>query len=372
MNKICVYTCITGEYDNLKEIKYKESTIDYYCFTNNKNIKSKTWNVIYIENCGIDNHRLARKQKILGNDITNQYEISVWQDASVQFNTKITSFLDNFFDFSKDLFAVPKHFCRTSVLEEAKECIRLKKDNQKVINKQMEFYKKEKFLDDQGLFETTVFIRNNKKKLVKETMKKWYDMIKNYSLRDQLSLPYVVSKTNLKFKFMNINVWDNNWFKADVHSVYGKTYNVYYSTKNDGVFDDMYVYDYKKKNENYYIKFKPKKAEFYICVAEAKGIICNILSSNCKFTNIDKSIIYSIGQLPHLYIKQNKNNIVEIELTLDKINKNIYNIIDQLNNEINRINIINKELINNIKNIEHSASWKITSPLRNIKKVFRK
>ena len=47
-NKICVYTCITGDYDNPKEIPKLEKGIDYYCFTNNKKIKSNTWNVIYI------------------------------------------------------------------------------------------------------------------------------------------------------------------------------------------------------------------------------------------------------------------------------------------------------------------------------------
>ena len=42
MNKICVYTCITGNYDNLIEINNIEEGIDYICYTNNKEIKSKT------------------------------------------------------------------------------------------------------------------------------------------------------------------------------------------------------------------------------------------------------------------------------------------------------------------------------------------
>ena len=66
MKRICVYTCITGDYDNLKEIKNKEKNIDYYCFTNNKNIKSKTWKVEYIEDKKLSNIILARKTKILG------------------------------------------------------------------------------------------------------------------------------------------------------------------------------------------------------------------------------------------------------------------------------------------------------------------
>ena len=32
--KICVYTCITGNYDNVHEITNKEKGLDYYLFTN--------------------------------------------------------------------------------------------------------------------------------------------------------------------------------------------------------------------------------------------------------------------------------------------------------------------------------------------------
>ena len=43
MEKICVYTCITGNYDDLKEVKVKEDNIDYICFTNNKGLSSNSW-----------------------------------------------------------------------------------------------------------------------------------------------------------------------------------------------------------------------------------------------------------------------------------------------------------------------------------------
>ena len=76
-NKICVYTCITGNYDNLNELKNPEKNIDYYCFTNNKNLSSKTWKVVQIKNGGLDNCRLARKIKILGHPVLDKYDIAV-------------------------------------------------------------------------------------------------------------------------------------------------------------------------------------------------------------------------------------------------------------------------------------------------------
>ena len=66
MEKICVYTCITGNYDDLKEVKIKEDNIDYICFTNNKELTSNSWKIIYIEDNSLDNHYLSRKIKMLG------------------------------------------------------------------------------------------------------------------------------------------------------------------------------------------------------------------------------------------------------------------------------------------------------------------
>ena len=90
MDKICVYTRITGNYDNLHEIEKIEKNIDYICFTNNKNLKSNTWKIIYIEDAKLDNQRLSRKIKMLGHPyILKNYEISVWIDASVVFKKSI-------------------------------------------------------------------------------------------------------------------------------------------------------------------------------------------------------------------------------------------------------------------------------------------
>ena len=92
-NKICVYTCITGDYDAVKEINC-EKGIDYYLFTNNKNLKSNSWKVIYIENeDNLSNVKLARKIKILGYpSITDNYEVNLWMDGAVEFKKPIFFF----------------------------------------------------------------------------------------------------------------------------------------------------------------------------------------------------------------------------------------------------------------------------------------
>ena len=64
MEKICVYTCITGNYDNLKDVLVKEDNVDYICFTDNKYLSSSTWKIMYIEDKTLTAHYLSRKIKM--------------------------------------------------------------------------------------------------------------------------------------------------------------------------------------------------------------------------------------------------------------------------------------------------------------------
>ena len=160
MKKICVYTCITGDYDDLKELKNVEKGIDYYCFTNNKKITSKTWKVIYIEE-DLSNVLLARKIKTLGHPkINNKYDIFLWMDAAEEFRKNIMDFI-NYYLTEEDEFVCFKHGERDSILKEMDACVRFKKENVDNIEKLKEFYKKENYNYDNGLVESTVFIKRN-------------------------------------------------------------------------------------------------------------------------------------------------------------------------------------------------------------------
>ena len=201
MEKICVYTCITGNYDDLKEVRIKESGIDYICFTNNKKIKSETWKIIYIDDKKLDNHYLSRKIKMIGDPyLDKNYTLSIYIDASIIFKKSVKEFISKYFDLKKDLIAACKHSVRSSIKEEAEACIRQKKDNKEIIKRQLKFYQEENFADNLGLLEMTLIIKRHNNILVKKTMELWFNMILNYSKRDQLSFMYCLSKTNLLCK----------------------------------------------------------------------------------------------------------------------------------------------------------------------------
>lgn len=218
MNKICVYTCITGNYDNLIEINNIEDGIDYICYTNNKEIKSKTWKVEYIQDDNLTNVQLARKIKILGTPKLTKYDVVVWIDGRIYFEKSIKDFIKKYVDLKNYDLVGFKHFCRNSINNEMIANYEIEKIDIAGLNKLDKFYKKEKFPDNCGLIETTLLFRNFNNIKLNQAMQDWFNMILEYSYRDQLSFNYVEWKNKLKVKYLDINIWDNEYFKFNPHN----------------------------------------------------------------------------------------------------------------------------------------------------------
>lgn len=396
MGKICVYTCITGDYDNLIEIKNKEKNIDYYCFTNNKSIKSNTWNVIYIEE-KISNILLARKIKILGHELINKYDIQLWMDASVEFNKNILDFIKTY-KTNKDNFVCFKHGERNNILEEMNACLRFRKEKIENINKLKEFYKKENYNYDNGLIESTVFIRNIKDLIVFKTMNIWFDTLKNYSCRDQLSFNYAVFKTGLKVKYINEKVFDNFWFKwiEHNHNKIPNNYMLYFGDINNNYNNDYQIENnYIVKDDKYIIKEKVLNdcSEIYVEVSNCSFLKYKVLKNNYNIIN-QNTINYDEWNVffknpGFIQIKNSfkKGDMIKLEFLFEEVNEKfknelIYDLINKYvnyNNKINSLKFKNDDLESRYKILENSynsilnsISWKITKPLRKVIKLIKK
>ena len=288
--KKCVYTCITGNYDNLNEISKEiyEDNIDYYCFTNNKNIKSDTWKVIYIEDKELSNNLLSRKIKILGNDIVDKYDTTIWIDGNTIIKKKISEFLKNEIDLKKYDIASFKHRFRNCIYDEAIECVKLKKDNKDIIKKQVDFLKNDKYPENNGLYETGILVRKNNK-YVKQTMQLWYEMVSNYSIRDQLSFNWVIYKTGIKTQTINMDVTENNYFNIISHIKNNKidSYRAYFG-KDDSYAKFNYDLDIQGKyeiyNDKYTAKLKAPVDTQYIKfeITDVKGVFFNNVEIKTK------------------------------------------------------------------------------------------
>ena len=388
-NKIAVYTCITGEYDGLNEIEEKERGIDYYCFTNNQNIKSNTWNVIYIEDPNLSNIELARKTKILGHPLINEkYEILLWMDGNITFIKKIKDFIKAYLK-PKDAFVAFKHGERNFVKDECNFCIRLRKEKREKIEKLLEYYKKEKYMDNNGLIESTVYIKRPHDKLVQETMNLWFSMIVNYTTRDQLSFNYCIYKTGLQVKWINEKVFDNDWFDYENHNYPKKieSYRLYFGNQDDYNLDHDIQNNYIIKDNKYIISTKiPSTVDSVIlefskvpCTILKKITIKNYPNSSIEYYNYvdykEKRVFYNKDAIIKINDLFEKGKKLTIELEMEIMDSNsILNLLEKvcikMLNQKGEIDLIkkDKEKLQQEKDlIVNSRGWQYLEKLRKIK-----
>lgn len=364
VNKICVYTCVTGNYDQIKELKIMEKEIDYYFFTNNKNLTSETWKVIYIEDEGLDNIRLARKIKVLGHEILKKYDVTVWLDGASYIRKSTIEFIQKYCDLEHYNFIGFKHNSRDCIFDEALECIKVKKDSEKVIKKQMDIYHKDNYPEHYGLIESTILVRNFKDNQLNKVMNDWFLEICNYSYRDQLSFNYVAWKNNFKFKLLNMNVFDNEYFGWEKHCTNSikklNNFYVYFGGDAEFSYGCLLEGKYIQKDNHYIIEFQILKKcfEFKIEFANFNGILFDNLKLQIKnmedknLVNYNQYFEYKIfdNEIPTLFVYGNfvENQKVKIEIDMSILSDEFYlNLLKRFNvtliNEINK-NAIRKDL----------------------------
>ena len=91
-------------------------------------------------------------------------------------------------------------------------------------------YKKENFPDNKGLIESCLLIRKHNENQCIKIMNKWYNEIKNYSHRDQLSFNYIYWKNNIKIKYIS-KQYAIKYFiqkrKHLIHNIYNDNLKIY-------------------------------------------------------------------------------------------------------------------------------------------------
>ena len=220
-NKIVVYTCITGGYDNLIEPSVITSGVDYVCFTDNPNLKSKAWKIRPIpdELLSYSKVKQQRGVKILAHRYLSDYDISIWVDGAVQVKGDIKEYLKEL-DLSKYSVFIPEHPSRKCIYSEKDACVKIKKikgDEITLAEKQMNRYKNEGFPSNFGLVQTNVMIRRHNDMYCNELMERWWNELKDYSHRDQLSFNYALWKQgDSQFKYLiktTCNSKTFNWIR---------------------------------------------------------------------------------------------------------------------------------------------------------------
>lgn len=211
--KIVVYTCITGGYDNLLEPYYLDEKCDYVVFTDS-NIKSNIYKVLDIPEKvkKLENNILINRYiKLNPHELFGQeYDYSIYIDGNIRPISNLSAFINNIND--EVGVSIHKHSIRNCIYEEEKALKVFKKGNYKLIQKQINEYKKEGFPEKYGMVEACVIVTDLKKDTSRTILIQWWEeFVKRKSMRDQLAIPYVLWKNNIKME--KVATLGNNVFK---------------------------------------------------------------------------------------------------------------------------------------------------------------
>ncbi|WP_298236986.1 glycosyltransferase domain-containing protein [uncultured Algibacter sp.] len=214
--KIAIFTAVYGGKDKLKEpFKFKKNeNIDYFLITDDRVIESKFYQVIYKEPFVDDITKNARYYKIIGLDLFNEYDYVIWHDANIQMNHDE---IPNLLSFaSKNSFAFYCHPVRNCIYDEAIKCIKLEKDYPYKLLKQVLKYFLKGVKNNDGLFATGLYVRNNQFINV-DFINQWWIETKNYSRRDQISLSYCLKKFKIYPAIINGDIRHNKYSSFHRH-----------------------------------------------------------------------------------------------------------------------------------------------------------
>lgn len=221
--KIVIYTCIVDDYDEkIYEVVNQCCIDECFLFTDDVLTHPAGWHV----------KKLAMPSSITRPDLINRYhkifphllpfkaDISIYIDGNIEVKKDIEPLIKKFLQ-SEKTFGCLRHPQRENILQEIDACRflgKFKGDDKLRAPEQIKFYSDDGFPLDSRLQVATILLRRHDNlPLLHDAMSLWWDQINTYTARDQISLPYVLWKTQLPFMSFDLNIFDNEYFERHLH-----------------------------------------------------------------------------------------------------------------------------------------------------------
>lgn len=221
-DELVVYTVLIGSNEGLNVQPFiKGSNYRHVCLTDNKNLKSKEWEIIFVDPIfPQDSNRSQRHYKLRAHAVFKKYNFSLYLDNNIVLKVKTEELLEGILknqniEDNEPIFIVPYHSYREDLISEFEICSKYDLDNQFKIYEQLEHYFKtnNKILKDRAYWGGIILRNHNNKKIINHS-EIWFSHVCRYSRRDQLSLLYTSYQAGIKvngFDLDNRKSLYHNW-----------------------------------------------------------------------------------------------------------------------------------------------------------------
>lgn len=209
--KIAVYTSIYGNYDSVVQPLYKSPYCDYFAITDQDIPSNEVWkkyDMSFIpEFEEMDAYHKSKYCKMFPHILFPNYEYSIWVDGNVQIVADLLPLVDRLKeDHFMGTFKNPLHDC---IYTEAKYNLVQNYAKASELMNQVNLYKEAGFPEKFGMREFSVIVRKHNNAECIKLMEQWWEQVNQYTMRDQISFPYVLWKSGRTIS--TIQLLGENW-----------------------------------------------------------------------------------------------------------------------------------------------------------------
>ena len=208
--KVAVYTAVFGGYDSIKEPMFKNPQCDFFAFTDVELPSDSVWKKIDCKSIPelseLDSYHKAKYCKFFPHRLFKNYRYSIWVDGNVQIIADIYPLITRLNGKSIAAFDNPIHDC---IYTESRYMVYENRVNAKKVSEQIRHYLSQGFPKHFGMRECSIIIRDHASLECCEIMNEWWEEVNKFTMRDQLSIPYILWKRELKVDY--IENLGKNW-----------------------------------------------------------------------------------------------------------------------------------------------------------------
>lgn len=217
--RIVLYTCIIGGYDDLLEPSFIDPSLEFVCISDRPPPQGSVWRYVPVKTYFGDKAAINRYVKMHPHDYFHDADISIYIDGNIRIVSSPAALAQD--AMSHAPIALYQHFSRNCIYAEAEECAAVGHAWFWRIYAQMNRYRRDRYLAGNGLYEGNIIIRQHNRPEIIRLMDLWWAEYHHGVRRDQLSLPYLIWKTSTVVQ--NLGVSDQRYGRAvfSLDSIHG-------------------------------------------------------------------------------------------------------------------------------------------------------
>lgn len=195
-NRRVVYTCLFGYSEPFLDHKYSVGgRMDFICFTDDKSLASRNWQIKYIDSAEVGPVKTAKMVKLMPHRFLGEYGCSLYIDNTVKLKSPPLRIFECLEGGGPSMVCF-KHPDRDCVYDEAGVVMDLGLDRPDVVLRQMDEYERIGHPRHAGLIAGTMLLRRHDDNSLNAVSEGWFEEVRKHSYRDQLSFNVVARLRN--------------------------------------------------------------------------------------------------------------------------------------------------------------------------------